>query len=102
MAHGSKDINHAQYADDTFLLGGASPNISKRFKFELDSYCKALGSKINLRKKTIFIVATSIQERCMIFLEFLGSRVLPIGNPLNILVSQFLKLLKKQQIGALW
>ena len=33
-----KDINHAQFADDTLLFGGASVQTSKKFKKELDSY----------------------------------------------------------------
>ena len=32
MARGIKDINHAQFADDTLLLGGASTIIARRFK----------------------------------------------------------------------
>ena len=35
MARGVKDINHAQFADDTILLRGASPIIARRFKSEL-------------------------------------------------------------------
>ena len=38
IAQGVKDINHAQFADDTLLLGGASPIIAKKFKEELDAY----------------------------------------------------------------
>ena len=54
MAHETKDINHAQFADDTILLGGATHNIARRFKAELDSYCQASGSKLNLRKSKIY------------------------------------------------
>ena len=54
MARGIKDINHAQFADDTILLGGASPIIACRFKLALNRYCQASGSKINLRKSQIF------------------------------------------------
>ena len=36
MAQGTKDINHAQFADDTILLGGASHHIARRFKTDLD------------------------------------------------------------------
>ena len=54
MARGTKDINHAQFADDTILLGGSSPIIACRFKLELNRYCQASGSKINLRRSQIF------------------------------------------------
>ena len=54
MARGSKDINHAQFADDTLLLGGASQIIARRFKSEINRYCLASGSKINLRKSHIY------------------------------------------------
>jgi ribonuclease HI/exonuclease III len=51
---GVKDINHAQFADDTLLLGGASPIIAGKFKEELDAYAKASGSEINLVKSNIY------------------------------------------------
>jgi ribonuclease HI/exonuclease III len=51
---GVKDINHAQFADDTLLLGGASPIIAKKFKEELDAYAEASGSEINLAKSNIY------------------------------------------------
>jgi len=50
MARGTKDINHALFADDTILLGGASRIIARRFKLEMNRYCNASGSKINLGK----------------------------------------------------
>ena len=51
---GSQDINHAQFADDTILLGGASSQSTKNFKHELDLYQDASGSKINFAKSQIF------------------------------------------------
>jgi hypothetical protein len=54
MARGTKDINHAQFVDDTLLLGGASPTIAHKFKVELDYYCRLSGSKLNHRKCQIF------------------------------------------------
>ena len=54
MAHGTKDINHAQFAYDTILLGGTSHLIAIRFKSELDSYCQASDNKLNLRKSLIY------------------------------------------------
>ena len=54
MARGTKDINHAQFADDTILLGGASQIIARRFKAELERYCHAYGSEISFRKSKIY------------------------------------------------
>ena len=54
LARGIQDINHAQFADDTILMGGASQIIASRFKTELNRYCLASGSKINLTKSQIF------------------------------------------------
>ena len=54
MVRGVKDINHAQFADDTLLLGGASPNIVRRFKHDLDLYQEASGSKINYNKSQVY------------------------------------------------
>jgi hypothetical protein len=38
IAPGVKDINHAQFADDTLLMGGASMMTKNKFKKELDAY----------------------------------------------------------------
>ena len=54
MARGTKDINHAQFADDMILLGGASHHVERRFKNELGTYCQASGGKLNLRKSLIY------------------------------------------------
>ena len=54
MGRGTKDINHAQFADDTILLGGASQIIARRFKNEINRYCQASGSKINFSKSKIY------------------------------------------------
>ena len=45
-----RDINHAQFADDTLLLGGASVHSAEQFKKELELYKKISGSKINFHK----------------------------------------------------
>ena len=49
-----KDINHAQFADDTLLLGGASPIVAKKFKEELDAYAAVSGSEISQTKRKIY------------------------------------------------
>jgi hypothetical protein len=54
IARGVRDINHAQFADDTILLGGASTHSAKKFKSELDKYQAISGSKINYRKSQIY------------------------------------------------
>eukprot|EP00253_Pinus_taeda_P001985 PITA_01985 len=54
MVHNVKDINHAQFADDTLLLGGASIISARSFKKELDIYKEASGNKINYLKSTIY------------------------------------------------
>jgi hypothetical protein len=46
MDHNVKDINHAQFADDTLFLGGANINSARNFKKELEIYKEVLGSKI--------------------------------------------------------
>lgn len=62
MASNVKDINHAQFADDTLLLGGASINSARSFKKELDIYKEVSGSKINYRKNTIYGWNCSVKE----------------------------------------
>jgi hypothetical protein len=49
-----KEINHAQFADDTLLLGGASPIIAKKFKEELEAYATVSGSEISQAKRKIY------------------------------------------------
>ena len=43
ISRGVKDINHAQFVDDTILLGGASVQSTRLFKSELELYQDALG-----------------------------------------------------------
>jgi hypothetical protein len=54
MVSNVKDINHAQFVDDTLLLGGANNNTARRFKIELDVYKEVSGSEISLHKSKIF------------------------------------------------
>jgi ribonuclease HI len=54
IAQGVKDINHAQFADDTLLLGGVSPIIAKKFKEELEAYAAVSGSEISQTKRKIY------------------------------------------------
>jgi len=54
MVSNVKDINHAQFVDDTLMLGGASVITARHFKQELDTYKKVSGSKINYQKSQIY------------------------------------------------
>ena len=49
-----KRINHAQFADDTLLLGQANLTTARSFKKELDAYFDVSGSEISLRKSKIY------------------------------------------------
>lgn len=49
-----KNINHAQFADDTLLLRIASLRSANNFKKELEAYKKTLGSKLSRRKSKIY------------------------------------------------
>ena len=49
-----KDANHAQFADDTIMLGGASTTIAKRFKCALSTFLKATDGKVNSTKSKVY------------------------------------------------
>ena len=49
-----KRINHAQFANDTLLLGQANLTTEKSFKKELDVYTEVSSSEISLRKRKIY------------------------------------------------
>ena len=50
IARGVRAVNHAQFINDTILLGGASTIIAERFKIVLSTFLKALNGKINATK----------------------------------------------------
>jgi len=54
MVTGVKEINHAQFVDDTLLLGGASVTSARNFKREMEVYNGVSGSKINLMKRKVY------------------------------------------------
>eukprot|EP00253_Pinus_taeda_P033411 PITA_33411 len=54
IANALNPINHALFADDSILLGGASTRIAANFDAVLKSYCRASGAVINNRKSSIF------------------------------------------------
>ena len=51
---GVKNVNHAQFSDDTILLGGASTISARLFKRELDMYQESLGRLLNYNKSHIY------------------------------------------------
>jgi hypothetical protein len=67
IAPGVKHINHAQFADDTQLMGGASMPTTKKFKKELDAYTQISGSVISLTKSKIF--GWNITPREMLYIS---------------------------------
>ena len=54
IARGVKAANHAQFVDDTILLGGASITIARRFNSVLSTFLKAIDGKINLAKSKVY------------------------------------------------
>ena len=54
MAEKVKEINHAQFVDDTLLLGGAGLPTARYFKQELETYKQISGSNINFQKRKIY------------------------------------------------
>jgi hypothetical protein len=47
-------INHALFADDSIMLGGASVKIAKNFNEILQSFCSISGALINKRKSAMY------------------------------------------------
>ena len=54
IARGVKVVNHAQFADDTILLGGASSIIAKIFKCAFSTFLKASDDKVNSTKSKVY------------------------------------------------
>ena len=57
-----RDINHAQFVNNTLLLGGANIHSAEQFKQELELYKEMFGSKINFQKSKIFSWKCSARE----------------------------------------
>eukprot|EP00253_Pinus_taeda_P017553 PITA_17553 len=55
-------LNHALFADDSLLLGGASIRIAKAFDNVLKSYCRVTGALINESKSEIYSWNTEQQK----------------------------------------
>ena len=54
IAKGVDPINHALFANDSLLLGGASLNISQDFFDTLLKYCLSSGALINKAKSVVY------------------------------------------------
>eukprot|EP00253_Pinus_taeda_P027485 PITA_27485 len=72
IARGVKSITHALFADDTLLLGAASPHSTIKFKEVLEDYCKVSGSVLDNGKCHIYYwnipaSTTSSIARCLSF-----------------------------------
>jgi hypothetical protein len=49
-----KPINHALFADNSLMLGGASNKVASAFKGTLQAYCKVSGALISERKSVVY------------------------------------------------
>ena len=54
IARGMDPINHALFADDSLLLGGASMNIARAFNETLLKFCQSFGALINKSKSVVY------------------------------------------------
>ena len=54
LASGVDSINHALFADDSLLLGGASLRMARAFKEILQIFCLISGSLIKNRKSAVY------------------------------------------------
>eukprot|EP00253_Pinus_taeda_P020349 PITA_20349 len=54
IVKGIDPVNHALFADDSLLLGGASPRIVKSFKIILQKYCSISGALVSERKSDVY------------------------------------------------
>lgn len=53
-SNGAEPLNHALFADDSLLLGGASIRIARAFDSVLRKYCRVSGALVNERKSEIY------------------------------------------------
>eukprot|EP00253_Pinus_taeda_P018086 PITA_18086 len=54
IVQGAPPVNHALFADDSLLLGGASLRMAKAFKSILQKYCSVTGALISERKSAVY------------------------------------------------
>ena len=90
IARGVDPINHALFADDSLLLGGASLNIARAFSDTLLKYCLSSGALINKAKSVVYSwnVEPSAILRISGFLGFPGfdkwDKIKYLGLPLTL------------------
>eukprot|EP00253_Pinus_taeda_P004415 PITA_04415 len=72
---GTEPSNHALFADDSLLLGGASTRIARAFDKVLRRYCRVTGAAVNNNKSEVFSWNINQQELAGItsILGFKGS-----------------------------
>jgi hypothetical protein len=51
---GTEPINHALFADESLLLGGASLKIARDFNEVIQSFCRVSGALVNRRKSAMY------------------------------------------------
>ena len=54
VVRGVEPINHALFADDSLLLGGASLNIARAFNGILQNFCCISGALVNREKSAVY------------------------------------------------
>jgi hypothetical protein len=85
-----KTINHALFADDSLMLGGASNRVASAFKGTLQAYCKVSGALISERKSVVYSWNAAEHETQMIActLGFKGNskweKIQYLGLPLSL------------------
>eukprot|EP00253_Pinus_taeda_P023537 PITA_23537 len=83
---GVEPSNHALFADDSLLLGGASTRISRAFDTVLRNYCRVSGAAVNDSKSEVFSWNIDQQELAGItsILGFKGQTVWDRFNYLGL------------------
>eukprot|EP00253_Pinus_taeda_P024931 PITA_24931 len=54
VMRGIEPINHALFADESLLLGGASFKIARAFNDVIQSFCRVSGALVNRRKSAVY------------------------------------------------
>jgi hypothetical protein len=90
LTKGLDPINHALFADDSLMLGGASIKIAKNFNEILQSFCSISGALINKRKSVVYgwnVEQQTIQQ-ISLYLGFPGyaswEKIKYLGLPLTL------------------
>jgi hypothetical protein len=90
LTKGLDPINHALFADDSLMLGGASIKIAKNFSEILQGFCSISGALINKRKSAVYGWNADQQtiQRISQYLGFSGyaswEKIKYLGLPLTL------------------